>query len=134
MNYHLVYLHVLVCSGAYSNCKYMQIINSGIFLATYFWIKISGKRHLFLRNAKVLLRDPFTTRLLLKDTKLLLKTSPQEGCQNPTERFHLRVSKQTTPSILPSEELQIRNSGYVFASLWSDLISKDSTFSRNSRI
>ena len=93
MNYHLVYLHVLACSCAYSNCKYMQLTNSGIYLVTYFWIKIPGKRHLFLRNAKVLLRDPFTTHLLLKDTKLLLKTSPSEGCQNPTERFHLRVSK-----------------------------------------
>ena len=73
MNCQLVYLHVLACSGAYSNCKYMQIINSGIFLATYFWIKISGKRHLFLRDAKVLLRDSICNTPPSKDTKPLLK-------------------------------------------------------------
>ena len=50
-----MYLHAVVRIN--SNCKYMQIMNCGIFLATYFWIKISGKRHLFLRDAKVLLRD-----------------------------------------------------------------------------
>ena len=80
MNCQLVYLHVLACSGAYSNCKYMQVINSGIFLVTYIWIKISGERHLFLRDAKVLLTDPFTTHLLLKDTVPGL-----QGYQTPSE-------------------------------------------------
>ena len=73
MNCQLVYLHVLACSGAYSNCKYMQIINSGIFLATYFWIKISGKRHLFLRDAKDLLRDS------------IYNTPPSQGYQTASE-------------------------------------------------
>ena len=83
MNCQLVYLHVLACSGAYSNCKYMQIINSGIFLATYFWIKISGKRHLFLRDAKVLLRDsicntPPSETSPWRDAKILLRDSIYE--------------------------------------------------------
>ena len=61
--------------------------------------------YLFLRDAKLLLRDPLIDKLyiykvylLLRDAKLLMRDAiykysvpPSEGYQTPSEGFHLQV-------------------------------------------
>ena len=70
----------------------MQIINSGTFLVTYFWKKISGKRHLLLNDAKVLLRDSIYNTPPSQRYQTASENVSFEGMPLDTNRFRWKSS------------------------------------------